>query len=187
MGIITGYLTIPNLDKKEFSSRVGTLEKLGLETRLFGSGVRRGELVGPNGVLFSGKANMGSTKIMEMMYGSGKPNEMQGLTYDVSSSHGDEDFDVRGLSFDDFGSYFSLRVKIEKDRDRILDFNKNYLQPQSWMGFRFVEPGYVAYEYLTDRDNLDSEMEKAKKSLIDVRFKLDERETTIICDYFKVK
>lgn len=118
------------------------------------------------------------------MYGSKKPAELRGLTYDVSSSYGDKDFDVRELFFDGFESYFALRVRIGGDKDKILDFNKNYLQSQNGRGFRFVEPGYVAYEYLTYKNNLDSEIQKAKESLMGARFKLNEKETTIIGKFF---
>ena len=177
MGIVTGYLTNPNLSEADFREKVGDFKRLGLETKLFKEGLRRGNSIGPNGILLSGNVNLNSSDIMKIMYGSNLQNNVKGLTYDVSSSQGGEDFEVRKLDFRDFDSYFALRVGID-DESKILAFNKDYLEAET--GFRYVEPGYVAYEYLVNSDNFDSKFEEAKQVLLKEKFKLNDKETTII-------
>lgn len=179
MGIVTGYLTNPNLSEADFREKADEFKRLGLETRLFKEGLRRRNFIGPNGILLSGNVNLNSSDIMKIMYGSNLQNNVKGLTYDVSSSQGGEDFEVRKLDFRDFDTYFALRVAIG-DESRILAFNKDYLEVETENVFRYVEPGYVAYEYLVNSDNFDSKFEEAKKILLQEKFKLNDKETTII-------
>ena len=180
MGIVTGYLTIPNIGMEEFSLRVCRLKKLGLKTRLFDHGVCDERLIGPNGVLFSGKANLKSPNIREMMYDRGNVNGVSGLTYDVSYSNEGESFDVGKLPVSDFESYFVLRVKINGNMNKILDFNKHYLYPRDGKGVRLSEQGYVSYEHLTRRENLCEKIKTAKESLESEGFIVDEKKTTIL-------
>ncbi len=180
MGIVTGYLTNPSLSKVDLGEKIGKFERLGLEIRLFDEGLRRGNTIGPNGILLSGNVDLSSTDIMKIMYGSEMPKNIKGLTYDVSSSEGGEDFDVRRLIFGNFDSYFVLRVNIEENKSRVLDFNKDYLEKQEDIGFRYVEPGYVAYEYLVNGDDFNLRFKQAKQVLLKERLKLNKKETTII-------
>ena len=178
MANITGYLTVPNQEHKEFCQKVEKLQENGLETRLFESMFRRGKLFGPNGVLMSGEADLNSSDVMKIMYGNDTPENMPRLTYDISSTKGGEDFEVRMLSLGDFDAYFALRVV--REMDKVVSFNRGYLSDSPDVGFRFVEPGYVAYETLTYREELDRELEEAKRLLKTGNMKLDEKETTTI-------
>lgn len=185
MGIVTGYLTNPALYKEDFKLKVEDFEKLDLEIRLFDEGLRRGNKIGPNGILLSGEVDLNSSDIITVMYGNKIPENLRGLTYDVSSSEGDEDFEVRRLKFGNFDSYFALRVNIEGgEQDRVLNFNKDYLI-ENEIGFRFVEPGYVVYEYLVNGIDFNSRFEESKRELLRERLRLNEREITIIQNLFQ--
>jgi len=163
---VSGFLTLPNLEREKFLKRVESFKKEfnndNLETKLFDKGIRYGRYIGPNGVFVFGELNshkIASSEIMNFFYENNIP-KIPGLSYDISSS--DSDFEVIPPNFNLYSlfyNYISVRVKYntEIEKERILDFKNYYLNKDTFLlrykFFRFVEPNYVAFEYLTDNLN----------------------------------